>query len=48
MLDDEKKLMLEIFGKIVTEKELEKYLEMEDEMRRQDYETRNDIINSTR
>ena len=48
MLDDERKLMLEIFGHLVSGKELEKYLDMEDEMRKQEYETRNDIINSTR
>jgi len=48
MLKDEEKLMIEIFGKIVSEKELEEYLNMEDETRQQELETYRDIVRSTR
>lgn len=44
MPQDEIKLMFEIFGKIIPEKELDSYLAMEDKMRQQEFETRQDIL----
>ena len=44
MPQDEIKLMLEIFGKIVSEKELNNYLDAEHEIRQQELETRQDIL----
>lgn len=43
MPQGEANLMLEIFGKIVSEKKLDNYLAMEDEMREQETETQRDI-----
>ena len=44
MPQDEIKLMFEIFGKIIPEKELNNYLALEDKMRQQELETRQDIL----
>lgn len=44
----EEKLMVEIFGKAVSEKELYKYLNMEDELRQMELDTYKDILISTR
>ena len=44
MPQDERKLMLQIFGKIVPEKELDNYLDEQEKMQREEYYTRQDIL----
>lgn len=44
MSQDETKLMLQVFGKVVSEKELDNYLDAEHEIRQQELETRQDIL----
>ena len=44
MPQDEIKLMLQIFEKIVPEKELDNYLDEQEKMQREEYYTRQDIL----
>jgi len=47
MPQDEIQLMLDVFGKIVPEKVLEKYLDEQEEMKREEYYTKQDVLLST-